>query len=407
MVLHQSRLPVPVPIGSAAQCIAIAPIVASPSLAKDFENALLNERPTTQPNLQIVSSDSLLSSSPIRLASTAPLTSDLTAIHAARQAGANVLMIGEVVQDELGDSISAAANPATNGNYNFLGGAGPIANLNPVGALKNIGPESLRRPERLAVAWRVLDVQSGRILGGHTLSIDRMAADRQYPELQLAIPLGRERVLAASARQTWQAVTPYLEREDAVLALPWLQLGASRVRRGNAYARAGQWGTAEEHWSAVAERYPFSNAAHHNLALAYAAREDFTAAKAELGEMNFMRSRKLQSETLLWIDERHRWHTLATGEPPPPEGYAFPQPLRELAQVESKQLPNAQGSNDLGVVTASYEASAATSSAPSLPVVTELHTAKGIDDLPWWTAIPFTKPPGWTWRQWLFQPWAL
>jgi len=27
-----------------------------------------------------------------------------------------------------------------------------------------------------------------------------------------------------------------------------------------------------------------------------------------------------------------------------------------------------------------------------------------LEDLPWWTAIPFVKPPGWKWKDWVMQP---
>jgi hypothetical protein len=224
---------------------------------------------------------------------------------------------------------------------------------------------------RVAVAWRVFDVASGRVVGNQTLGIDRIDADQRYPDLQLLLPSARDRVIAASARETWQAVTPYLEKEDAELALPWLQPGASQIRRGNAYARIGRWDMAETEWTAVATRYPFSDAAKHNMALAQAAREDFSGAKETLGALGPLRSRELQSKTLVWLDRRHRWHHTALGLPPPPEGWAFPEPM------------------------------------PTSPDSTPKSTAPDPEDQPWWCAIPFTKPPGWTWQQWIFQPWAL
>ena len=353
-VVHPSRLNVP-----PASRIAFAPIVAKGQLSADYENALLAQRPQAHVGLEVVTASVLASAAPIRLVSTSPLTSDLTAIHAAREARADLLLIGEVVRDELESSPQLIDDlpPELNG----LRSKRPLI----------VAPESVQRPQRVAVAWRVFDVPSGRVIGSHTSSIDRFEAERRYPDLQLAFPDPRERVIAASARQTWQAVTPYIEKENAVLALPWLQPGASQVRRGNGYARIGRWDLAEVEWTSAATRYPLSNAAKHNLALAQAAREDFEGAKHTLGTLGPLRSRKLQSESLVWLDKRHRWHHTALGLPPPAEGWAFPE-----SNAAAQRPP-----------------------APS--------TAPDPEDLPLWTAIPLTKPPGWTWRQWLFQPWAL
>jgi hypothetical protein len=353
-VLHPSRLNLP-----PTSRVAFAPIVAKGALAAEYEQALLAQCPSPEASSRVLTATALAEASPIRLASTAPLTSDLTAIHAARQAQADLLLIGEVIQDELGES--DAESDALPPELSALNARGPLL----------LPPQSLRRPERVAVAWRVFDVESGRVVGSHTSAIDRMEADRKYPDLQFAFPEGRERVIAASARQTWQAIAPYVEKEDAVLALPWFEPGASQVRRGNAYARSGRWDLAEVEWTAAHTKHPFSNSAKHNLAMAQAAREDFSGAKETLGSMGPLRRRKLQSESLVWLDARHRWHHDALGLPPPAEGFAFPAP------AEAAQQP--------------------------------LHpsTAPDPEDLPLWTAIPFTKPPGWTWRQWLFQPWAL
>lgn len=353
-VLHPSRLNVP-----CVSRVAFAPIVAKGRLSGEYENALLAQTPGPQGQLQVLTASVLAAAAPVRMASTAPLTSDHTAIHAAKVAQADLLLIGEIVQEDLEDPT------------NIIDGLPPELNAYRSTGPLNLAPGSVQRPQRIAVAWRIFDVQSGRVLGTHTSAIDRIEADRKYPDLALAIPTPRERVIAASARETWQSVTPYVEKENAVLALPWMAPGASQVRRGNGFARSGRWDLAELEWTAAATRHPLSNSAKHNLALAQMSREDFGAAKQTLGSMGPLRSRKLQSESLIWIDHRHRWHHAALGIAPPPEGWAFPD--SEIAA--------------------------------NRPVVPS--TAPDPEDLPLWTAIPFTKPPGWTWRQWLFQPWAL
>lgn len=364
-VLEQPRLPV-----SSVQRVAIARVVAPERLADDFERTLLEQRPSTRPDIEVVPSRQLMSEPVVRTASTAPVAPDTAAIQAARNVGADVLLLGEIVQDELGDS------PQQDGDMSSEARA-VLEGRNPL----DMPPANLRRPERIAVAWRVVDVPSGRTLGSQTLSIDRIEADRQFPDLVPFMPDGRERVLNAGARQSWQAVAPYVSREDVVLDLPWFQPGAAQVRRGNGYARQGRWDLAEAEWTAAATKYPFSNAAKHNLALAMAAREDFAGAKQQLGTMNMLRSRSLQAETLFWLDDHHRRYVKATDSPPPAEGFAFPEPPPD---------PNRS------LIVTDETSSGTTKS-----------TAPGPDELPLWTAIPFTKPPGWTWKQWLLQPWAL
>ncbi len=353
-VLHPSRLSVP-----AAKRIAFAPIAARESLASELEQAIRNQSPTIRGDLQLLTAQDLMAASPVRLASTAPLTGDMTALLAARNAQAELLLMGEVVQDELGGVDSESPNNQNPDVVQFNASGVPL-----------IAPANVQRPERVAVAWRVFDVASGQQVGSQTLAIDRMVADREYPDLQIALPSPRERVIAASARQTWQSVAPYMSKEDVVIALPWLQPGASQIRRGNAYARIGRWDMAEQEWTIAASRYPWSNSAKLNLAIAQVAREDFEAGKATLETLGPWRLRQRQAETLVWMDQRHRWYHESLGLPPPEGGWAFPEPAREPQELKPSTAPDPQ-------------------------------------DAPWWTVIPFTKPPGWTWEQWIFQPWAL
>ncbi len=353
-VLKPPRLELP-----PARRVALAPIVAKESLSRELEQAIIAGQPTEPATLTLLSSTQLMEASPIRLASTAPLTSDLTAIHAARTAQADLLLMGEVIQDELDDpELQDPSLPPELSRYSKK-------------QTSFFAPANVQRPQRVAIAWRVFDVRSGQLVGGQTMAIDRFLADRKYPELQLTEPIPRQRVIAASAKDTWQAVSPYIEKQNVMIALPWLQPGASQIRRGNAYARAGKWDMAETEWTIAATRYPWSNSAKLNLAIAQAAREDFDAAKETLGTMGPLRMRRMQAETLVWIDTRHRWHHAALELPPPEKGWAFPDPIIE-------------------------------SSKPLQP-----STAPSPEEAPWWTAIPLTKPPGWTWRQWLLQPWAL
>ncbi len=143
-VLHPSRLSVP-----PAKRIAFAPIAASAGLAAELEQALRSQTPTVRGELQLLTSQDLLAASPVRLASTAPLTGDMTALLAARNAQAELLLMGEVVQEDLGE-----VEPGANNNLP------PEVMQYAPRKLPLIGPAGLQRPERVAVAWRVYDVAS-------------------------------------------------------------------------------------------------------------------------------------------------------------------------------------------------------------------------------------------------------
>jgi hypothetical protein len=77
----------------------------------------------------------------------------------------------------------------------------------------------------------------------------------------------------------------------------------------------------------------------------------------------------LPNDSLLWLDKHHRRYNEAHNIPKPAEGWAFPEPAIDPALE------------------------------PADPI--------DIEDLPWWTGIPFVKPPGWSWNDWLNQPLAL
>ncbi len=321
--------------------IAVAPIAGAESLAGRVETAFLTQQPTARADLHLINSQQLVAKSPMRLVSTSALQNDATAIQAAQNASANLLLEGEVLSAKLID---------------------PKDRKPPQ---HNEPPEN----ELLLISWRLIDVATSRTLANQVVSIDTLRADRDYPDMIFTHPDPTDRLIAASARDSWKGLAPSVERDKVELMVPWLQIGAMPTRSGIVDANKGRWDLAEQKFSLAARRNPFNIAAHHNLAIAQAAREDFPAAKKQLSDVSWPLSWRLPAETRFWLDQRHRQFQAAHGLGVPTEGWLFPDP------VESTEL------------------------APTTPT--------NIEDLPWWTAIPLTKPPGWTWRAWLTQPWVL
>jgi hypothetical protein len=265
----------------------------------------------------------------------------MTAIQAARNSSANLLLEGEVL-------IAKFVEPE---------------NREPVTA------DSPAPNEQLLISWRVIDVATSKSVTNQVVSIDTQRADNDYPDMLLTHPDPTDRLIVASARDSWKGLAPSVARDEIELMIPWLQIGAMQVRYGIVDCHNGRWDLAEQKFATAARWNPLNVAAHHNLAIAQAAREDFPAAKEQLSKVSWPLSTRLPAESRFWLDQHDRQYRAAHGLGKPEQGWLFPDP------VESEELTTAE------------------------PI--------SIEKLPWWTAIPFTKPPGWTWRAWLKQPWIL
>lgn len=319
--------------------IAIATLSGQRELVQALENALVQQRPAVRSDLKVITSQQLGNAdSPIRLVSTAPVQSDLTALQAARSTAASLLLEGEILNARLASQPTEV--PPTPGT--------PPPN------------------DYLLISWRLVEVSSGKTMANHIVSIDTHRADELYPDLVVTHADPTERLLAASARDSWKALAPSVERDSVELMIPWLQLGAIRSRMGVRYAKQGRWDLAEEQWRKATRFNPFNVAARHNLAIAQAAHEDFPEAKRQLRSVRWPMSTRLPPESSVWLDQRHRQYNAAHGLAKPAEGWLFPDP------TPSELITQAEPTS--------------------------------IEELPLWTAIPLAKPPGWSWRAWLRQP---
>jgi hypothetical protein len=342
--------------------VAIGPIAGDAALAAALQQAMLAQRPPIRSDLAIFTPEQLLEHSAVRLASTAPLTNDVLSLAAARQVGADVLLQGQILDTDIDmqalDNV-AVEKKETQVDWNQ--------------AFFRKPQDTQTKHETIVLSWRVIDVASGRTIGNNSFNLATKKAIEQYPDLDFVEHDQSQLLIAASARESWKTIAPFVTKDHVRLAVPWFQPGAFTVRRGVRAARKGNWELAQRHWQRASDIYWFNAAAHHNLALAHAAREDFSAAKAELQQATGLSSVRLPPETLVWLDQQHRQHNAALGLGTPAEGWSFPD-------------PNPADVTD-----------AATRPIEVVDVAT----------LPWWTALPLAKPPGWTWQGWLTQPWAL
>ncbi|MFM8400371.1 MAG: tetratricopeptide repeat protein, partial [Pirellula sp.] len=165
---------------------------------------------------------------------------------------------------------------------------------------------------------------------------------------------------------------------------------SSRVRKGNAYARLGQWEQAEREWQEAADVHPWNRAAWHNLSMAAVAKEDFQLARDRLthAETRWIPGDQT-AKSAAWIDSIERQHE-ACFDPANPsssgqpifvpvnfEGSKIGAPPRMPPNPEFKPMQDGQNTTSV--------------------------KPRSLDDQPWYTMIPFMPPPGWSWSNWWYQ----
>ncbi len=321
--------------------VALMPIHGSAELAQRIELAILQQRPAARADVALFTGEQLARTSPVRLASTAAMNSDILAIEAAKAMDVDILVHGEIVSANL--DMSEPERPAEKVDWNQA-------------FFQKRADKEADKHESLLLSWRIIDRKTRKTLGARSFTLHTQEAQKQYPDLAIIYPNDKTSMLiAASARETWKLLSPTVVKDKVRLAVPWLQPGAWQVRRGVSAAKKGQWQLAESHFQRAADRFGFNAAAHHNLALALAAREDFAGAKSRLMKATGPLAIRLPGETLFWLDGQHRLYHEAHGLSKPAEGWAFPEPDANVRLIDAPPID--------------------------------------LEDLPWWTAIPFTRMP--------------
>lgn len=331
---------------SGAVRIAVAPVGGSTDATERLQNAMQRAQPNPNPLVAALHPQELAQVGGIQLVSYDNQPNDMATLAAARHAGMDYILQGNVLDAYL-----------------------DIPPPDPIEQRKFRIFKPKEKVEFLTVHWSVIDVASGLRIKEQTISMDRKEAEKRYPDLAYHTAGGDGRVLMASARESWAMVAPTTETEQALLDLPWFSRGSSQVRKGNGYARQGRWDLAEREWQEAADQHPWNTAAWTNLSLAATAHEDFSLAKDRLKHANTFWPGDSTYPTLNWIEQRQRHYHQALNLPAPAAGWALPDP------------PKTVGAGDVA------------SSPP-----------RDLKEMPWWTAIPFIPPPGWTWKQWWTQP---
>lgn len=176
--------------------------------------------------------------------------------------------------------------------------------------------------ERIALSWRLYGVHGRSPPIGFPVAIDVDTAVDRYPDLRL-LAEPRAILQEAAVRETRRLVEPFVNRDTAGLAVPYLTPGSRAVRRGNALAAAGDWSAARDIWAETVQRYPSQSAAFVNLAVAAVAAQDFPAARQWATLAAARHPSAVARETLLWVEWTQRQYHLTFGLPDPEEGWVL------------------------------------------------------------------------------------
>jgi hypothetical protein len=326
--------------------VAVAPIGGSSNATDRLLVAMQRAQPQPSPLIAAVYPQELSEIGGIQLVSFDNQPNDMATLSSARRGGLDYVLQGHVLDSELD---IPPPDPNERKRFRLF--------------------KKKEKLEHMTVRWTIIDVPSGQRVGEKTISLDRKQAEKLYPDMAFHTQSNDAKVLTASARQSWSFVAPTTDQVQATLDLPWVSLGSSQVRKGNGYARQGNWELAEREWQDVAKLHPRNKAAWKNLSLAAVAREDFRLARDRLKHADTWLPGDSTFPTLTWIEQRQRDYHQAMDLAPPPEGWSLADPPKTVRPEE----------------------------VPSSP-------PRDLKEMPWWTVIPFIPPPGWTWKQWLTQP---
>ena len=326
--------------------VAVAPIGGNPASAERLQAMMVVAQPQMNPLVSALHPADLERIGGIQLVSYDSQPNDMATLSAARQSGMDYVLQGYILNADLD---TPPPDPKQNKRFRIF--------------------KRKAKVESMAVHWTVMDVKSGLKIKEQTNAINRLQAEKQFPDMAMQTQGGEGRVLMAAARQSWALVAPTNDAVNAKLDLPWLMQGSSQVRKGNGYARQGRWDLAEVEWQEAASLHPWNTAAWNNLSLAAVAKEDFQLARDRLKHANTFLPGDSTFSTLTWIEQRQRDHHQTLNMAPPESGWTLAYPPKPVSPEEVSQSP-----------------------------------PRDLKEMPWWTAIPFIPPPGWTWKQWWTQP---
>lgn len=203
------------------------------------------------------------------------------AVEAGRRLGVDAILLGEVTRER-----PEHGSPGKNSRGDLPHDRG-FGRRDPAAPPGGAGLSDYLRSGRevaMRVSLKLVDVRTGQVRA------ERQAFYRAGADVhngQSSLP--SEETATAELTQRWaremvDLLTPHLIPFEVELAAPRIGKAAAEIRRGNGYAIKGKWDKAAAFYEAALALDPKSHAAMYNLALAHAARFDYSRALGLLQE---------------------------------------------------------------------------------------------------------------------------
>jgi hypothetical protein len=206
------------------------------------------------------------------------LPAEAAAIEAARHAGVDAILTGQVVSYSAEDTVQQD-------HHISIAGAGGASSKGNKARGFGIGFDTNTLHERdasVSLAFKLIDARTGEIRDARQVS---HAYEARVVNGQGEMP-GRERILSdllhKCSRDVVRAVAPHRVPVEVVLARQYWGNGLNALKRGNALAKSGDWVAAEAAWQDALKENPQNHAAYHNLAIAREAHGDYDGAMKHL-----------------------------------------------------------------------------------------------------------------------------
>ena len=257
-------------------------------------------------------------------------------VQAARLAGVDAVLSGQVVSYNVDDNIQKDQH------FSFGGAGGSNGDGVQVGGL-GVGFDSNSLHEReasVSLAFKLTDAKTGQILAArqasHTFQGRVVNGQGKMP--------GKEEILndllKHCSRDVVAMIAPHYEPVEVMLARQAWGNGLTDLRRGNDLAKKGDWTAAETAWMAALKRNPRNHAALHNLALASEVKGDYAAARRQIGDAVDAYAASLYHDTRKRLEaaERDYAAAIAQGQARPVQAIpqnslAAPQPFMPAGSI--------------------------------------------------------------------------
>jgi len=232
------------------------------------------------------------------------------AIAAGRRLGVDAILVGEVIRHRAGGQM----------DHEQMVRTGPPDSRRPSirpGEVGHAGVHHRPLPSRetsIALSLQLVDVHTGQTRAQRQASY---RADGEILNGQGYLPSQKAanlEMIQKWAREMTDLLPPHLISYEVELASPRFGLAAIEIRRGNSYALKGNWEKAAVCWQTALTLEPKSHVAMYNLALAHAARFDYSRAIGLLEDASQLHPNITYRETLSRFQRHEQAYLMAMAQ---------------------------------------------------------------------------------------------